>query len=96
MGESVWCSQRDLPVRLSEFEMAAYGMSCKVILSPSFTFATLDDDLCEVRTVDNLVKTTNSRKTDKEGHIVDTIVDGFFRIALIVRFRRRENHKPSM
>ena len=32
IGESVWCSQRDQTVRLSEFEMAAYGMSCKVFV----------------------------------------------------------------
>ena len=28
--KSVWCSAKDLAVRLSEFEMAEFGMSCKV------------------------------------------------------------------
>lgn len=55
-GESVCCSQRDQTVRLSEFEMAAYSRSCKVFLPPSYTFATLDDDLHGTRASDNQSK----------------------------------------
>ncbi|CDF41179.1 unnamed protein product [Chondrus crispus] len=56
-GESVWNSQRDQTVHLSEFEQAPYRMSCKVFLSPGHTFATLDDDLYGTRAIENQVKT---------------------------------------
>lgn len=77
-GESVECSQRDQTVPLSVFEMAAYSMSCRVFLSPSYTFATLDDDLYSIRASDNQVKTISARKTDKEGHYIDAIADSLF------------------
>jgi hypothetical protein len=58
-------------------------------LTPSHTYATLDDDLFGARTTDNQVKTLSARKADSEGHCADAIADALFKITFFVRFRRR-------
>ena len=65
------------------------------VLSPSYTFATLDDDLYGIRASDNQVKTTSSRKAGKEGHCVDALADALFCVTLMVRFRRRGESQAS-
>ena len=64
-------------------------MKCNVSVNPVHTLATLDDDLYGTRAGDNQVKSINSRKADQERHTADSIADAFFRITLMVRFRRR-------
>lgn len=75
---------------LDDFELTAYRKSCKVFLSLSDTFTTLDDDLYGTRAHDNQVKTISVRKADKEGHTVDAIADIIFRVTLMARFRRHD------
>ena len=44
---------------------------------------------------ENQVKTVGLCKADKEGHGVDAIADAFFRVTLMVRFRRRSESQNS-
>lgn len=47
------------------------------------------------RAVDNQGKAISSVKANKEGHNVDAIADGLFRITLMVCFRRRGGSQAS-
>lgn len=87
-GGISWLAQRDQTPRLTQFEITAFRVTCKIFVCPSHTFATLDD-LYGTRAADNQVKTLSNRKADKEGHTADAIADALFRITLMVRFRRR-------
>jgi hypothetical protein len=53
---------------IGEFESTAFRTSLKSFFTPTFTAATLDDDLYGSRAADNQVKQLSIRKADKEGH----------------------------
>ena len=65
MRESTWRTQRDETQYLGNFEKTAFEMTRKVLLTPMFLFATLDDDLYGTRASDNQVKTLSLRKADR-------------------------------
>ena len=88
-GTVTWNAQRDQTPSISEFERTAFRDTCKVFLTPVHMFVTMDDDLYGSRATDNQVKSLSSRKADREGHIADAVADAFFRVTLMVRFRRR-------
>lgn len=80
---------------MSEFEKLAFRTTCDVFLSPLHTFATPKDDLFGTRSKDNQFNALSARKADREGHLTDTIADTFFRVNLMVRFRRRGEKQDS-
>jgi hypothetical protein len=89
MGIDGWNSPRDQTPMLAQFECTASRSTCKLLLTPLHTFATLDDDLYGTKAADNHVKLLSSRKADKEGHCSDSLADAMFRVTFMVRFRRR-------
>lgn len=72
-----------------EFETATFMSSRNVFLrSPNFIL-TLDDDLFRTRAVDNPVKNSGTRKSDKEGHAADSVANSLSGVILGIKFRRR-------
>ena len=86
---TTWLAQKDETRLLTQLENTAFRQTCKIFVSPTYTLATVDDDLYDTRAVDNQVKTFSSRKADRKGYAADSIADALFRITLMVRFRRR-------
>jgi hypothetical protein len=95
MGQPCWNSQRDQTPMIGEFESTAFITSLKVLFTPTFTVATLDDDLYGSRAADSQVKQQSSRKADKECHCTDSLAVLIFRSTLLVRFRRRGETQSS-
>ena len=89
LGSTTWNAQRDQTPYITQFERTAFRDTCKVFFTPMYMFATLDDDLYGTRAIDNQVKSLSYRKADGEGHLADAVADSFFRVTLMVRFRRR-------
>jgi hypothetical protein len=52
-GDRNWNSQRNQRVQLESFENAAFALSCKIVLQPSHSILTLDDDMYGTRASDN-------------------------------------------
>ena len=88
-GGTAWLAQRDQRQLLAQFKNTAFRQTCKMFVSPTYTLATLHDDLYGTCAVDNKVKTLSSIKADFKGYAADELADALFRITLMDRFRRR-------
>jgi hypothetical protein len=67
-GYRNWNSWRDQSVQLESFENAAFALSCKIVLQPSHSILTLDDDLHGTRASDNQVKLLSNKKLTNKGN----------------------------
>lgn len=83
-GESVWSSQRDQTVRLTEFELTAYRMSCKAFLSPAYTFMAHEP------------ATIKSKRLVRVRLIKKIALMQWQIHCFVSRFRRRECRRPQM
>lgn len=94
-GMSSWNAQTDLTPLLTQFKKVTFQISTKVFLSPLYTFATLEDDLCGTGASDSQVRSVSARKADQEGPAADVLRKAHFEITYMVHFCRRSGRKAN-